>query len=131
MIIPLIRISGVEAAIRELDERLAAMREGIERDLNAFGKGAAEEMVETHTFQNRTYRLEESIGYDVDGFGGGNRAQVEVHAEAPYASQVEFGHPGPPPARPYPFFYPVWYKRVPLLDNQLQTTVDAALGGKR
>lgn len=130
MLIPKITVTGVEAALREIDERIAAMHDGIEDDLEAFGKGAAEEMVSTHTFQNRTYRLEGSIGYVVTPFSGGTRARVEVHAEADYASQVEFGHPGPPPARPYPFFYPVWFTHLPLLDNDLQVTVDQKLMGK-
>ncbi len=130
MLIPKITITGVEEALRDVDARFEAMRDGIEGDLDTFGRDAAQEMVDTHTFQNRTFRLEGSIGYDVTPFGPTNHASVELHAMADYASEVEEGHMGPPAARPYPFFWPVFYKRAPLLDNQLQVTVDNALAGK-
>jgi hypothetical protein len=84
-------------------------------------------MVETHTFQNRTFRLEESIGYNVDAFRD-FKATVDIYATAPYATQVEHGHPGPPPARPYPFFWPVYYKHEPLLWERLEATVETSLG---
>lgn len=120
-------ITGVEETIADVDRRLALMHEGVEQDLDWFGRTTSEEMIETHTFQNRTFRLEGSIGYDVHPFDSADEAAVEVFAHAEYASQVEFGHPGPPAARPYPFFYPVWFKWEPILMERLQGTVEQAL----
>jgi len=120
---------GLEEAIREAEERITALQEGVEADLEWFGRTASDEMVETHTFQNRTFRLETSIGYELYRFHQSQVASVEVHALADYASQVEYGHPGPPPARPYPFFWPVFWSRVPLLWDRLKETLDRALGG--
>lgn len=120
----------MDETLAEIDARLARLHENIEADLKWFGEGAADEMKETHTFQNRTYRLESSITYTVYYFRGGV-ARVVVEAGMWYASLVENGHPGPPPARPYPFFWPVWWKWEPMLWPQLQTTVEETLGGRR
>ncbi|CAN5608020.1 hypothetical protein BH24ACT15_BH24ACT15_34840 [soil metagenome] len=112
MMFPKITLIGVEEAIAELDRREALVHENVEQGLAAWGQQATMQMIETHTFQNRTYRLEGSIGYDVHGWSG-TGAQLAVFALANYSSQVEFGHPGPPPARPYPFFWPVFWNTEP------------------
>lgn len=109
-----IRLTGAEEALADFDRREANAHRYVEEDLEWFGKTAEEQMIQTHTFQNRTFRLEGSIGYDLYVFQG-NFAHLAVFALAPYASQVEFGHPGPPPARPYPFFWPVFYNLSPEL----------------
>lgn len=127
MIVPKYTISGVEEALAEIDRRLGLLHEGIHDTLDWFGKTTSDEMVETHTFQNRTYRLESSIGYEVTPINGAERMSVNVFANASYASQVEFGHPGPPPARPYPFFWPVFYRWEPAIYDRLQTVVEFAL----
>lgn len=127
MIVPTLTITGVDEAIADVTRRLAAMQDGVRQTLDAFGKSASEEMIRTHTFQNRTYRLENSIGYHVADFPEGHFT-LGLFASAPYATQVEFGHPGPPPARPYPFFWPVYYEMEPQLWNQLEVTVHTALG---
>lgn len=118
--------TGLDEAVAEIDRRLALMRTNVEKDLEWFGKTTTEEMIETHEFQNRTYRLEGSIDYDLYRFQG-NEANVAVFALAPYASEVEHGHPGPPPARPYPFFYPAFYRWQEPLWEKMQTSVEFAL----
>lgn len=128
MITPTITLTGVEEALADIDRRLSIMSDGVTTALDWFGKNATEEMIDTHTFQNRTFRLEGSIDYDVVPASAGDRtAVVAVFAMASYASQVEFGHPGPPPARPYPFFWPVFYKWEPALYERLQTVVEFAI----
>lgn len=114
-----ITMHGVEEALAELDRREALVRDNVNSALASWGKAATEQMIETHTFQNRTYRLEGSIDYDVHPFSG-DAASLAVFALAPYASQVEFGHPGPPPARPYPFFWPVFWNLEPEFWFQLE-----------
>lgn len=118
---------GLDTAISEADDLILQLRQGVEGDLEWFGKTSRDEMVATHTFQNRTFRLETSIGYELHRFHESQRAHVEVHALENYASQVEEGHPGPPPARPYPFFYPIFWSNAPLLDDRLQATLDRVL----
>lgn len=128
MITPTITMSGVEEALADVDKRLDIMRDGVATAMDWAGKGATEEMISTHTFQNRTFRLEGSIDFDVLPFSPGDDVAIlSVFAMADYASQVEFGHPGPPPARPYPFFYPVFYRWEPALMERLQTVVEFAL----
>lgn len=121
-----LKLHGVEELQAELDRRLELMHRNVEGALDWFGKTTTEEMIETHTFQNRTFRLEGSIDYDLYVFVG-NEAHLAVFALAPYASQVEEGHPGPPAARPYPFFWPVFYTWEPVLYEKLQTAVEFAL----
>ena len=125
--IPKLTITGVEETLADIDARIAALKDGIRADAERWGKGATDEMVRTHTFQNRTYRLESSIGYHLVAFDG--TYTLGVFASAPYASQVEHGHPGPPPARPYPFFWPVFWEHEPLLYDALQVTLDTSLQG--
>lgn len=112
MIVLNIKITGIPDVIDRLDERHKQARENVQNTLDWFGKGSADEMVRTHTFQNRTYRLEGSIGHSVEPFENG-QAFASVFALTSYASLVEFGVPGK--SRPYPFFWPVFYKWLPLL----------------
>ena len=130
MIKPTLVLTGLDEALAEIDRRLANLHAGIHADLDWFGRTTTEEMVRTHTFQNRTFRLETSIGYKAFFWVAGRGWRVEVEASAWYAEQVEFGHPGPPPARPYPFFWPVYYKYYPeALTERLQATTERTLGG--
>jgi len=124
-----LRLHGVEEALAELDRREALARTNIERAMEAWGKKAEQQMIDTHTFQNRTYRLEGSIGYDLYVFVGAH-AHLAVFALAPYASQVEFGHPGPPPARPYPFFWPVFWNLEPEFTENLSAAWTAGWNGQ-
>jgi hypothetical protein len=123
-------LSGLDEALAEIDRRLDTLKQDVHLDLDWFGRTTSNEMVATHTFQNRTFRLETSIGYKAFFWNPSTGWRVEVEASAWYASQVELGHPGPPPARPYPFFWPVWYRYYPdALMEKLQATVTTALGG--
>lgn len=127
MIIPKVTVTGLDAVLADIDNRLARMSAGIRADLDWFGDTTTTEMRETHTFVNRTGYLESSINYAVLLREG--HWDVNVEASAWYAEQVEFGHPGPPPARPYPFFWPVFYKWEPELWERVQATVDRELSG--
>lgn len=131
MITMSLTLKGLPEALASIEDKIQALKDAVHADLDWFGKVTTNEMVATHTFQNRTYRLETSIGYKAFYWTGG-AWRVEVEAGAPYASQVEFGHPGPPPARPYPFFWPVWYRYYPdPLFKRIQRNVDYALGGPK
>lgn len=121
-----ITISGVDEAIADIDHRVDLMHSGIDDELGRSGDGMKIEMIRTHTFQNRTYRLEGSIGYEVYTFIG-NHAALTMFANEWYASLVEEGHPGPPPARPYPFFWPVWFAMTPGILERLQAVVTATI----
>lgn len=114
-----IELTGVDDAIAELESRFSAAKDAVVEDLKWFGQGAKQEMIDTHTFQNRTFRLEGSIDFDVVHFTTVG-PYVVVFALTEYASQVEFGVPGR--SRPYPFFWPVWYKWVPLLEERMQAS---------
>ena len=123
--------SGLDNVLNDIDMRLKQAQHVVMDDLKEFGKGAADEMILTHTFQNRTFRLEHSIGtswreFDVDVAVGQN-ASASVFALADYASQVEFGVPGR--SRPYPFFWPVWYKWLALLEEKLRDDWPRAFHG--
>ena len=121
-----ITLTGVQETIDELDRRIALRNQNVNRTLEQEGAAMAQEMKDTHTFINRTGWLELSIGHDVTPWLG-DRARLDQYALAHYASQVEFGHPGPPPARPYPFFWPVFYAREPGLQAQLDAAVHLAM----
>lgn len=126
MIALTVNFTGIQETIAELDRRLALAKSGIEADMAWFGEGAKAEMIATHTFQNRTFRLEGSIDYDVHQFDL-DGAYVTVFALTGYATQVEFGQPGR--SRPYPFFWPIWYKWVPLLEEKMQEDWPQAFAG--
>ena len=116
-----ITFSGLEAVLTDIDMRLAAAKQVVTDDLTWMGAGAKEEMIRTHTFQNRTFRLEGSIDFDVTLWA------VSVFALTGYASEVEFGVPGR--SRPYPFFWPVWYTWLAMLEERLKDDWPRALGG--
>ena len=113
--------TGLEAVLTDIDAKLAAAKQVITADLQWMGAGAKDEMVRTHSFQNRTFRLEGSIDYDV------TLSAVTVFALTEYASEVEFGVPGR--SRPYPYFWPVWYKWIAMLEEKLTDDWPRALGG--
>ena len=125
-----VNTTGIEEAIREADDIIAQIERGPVDELEWFGKTTTDEMVRTHTFQNRTFRLESSIGYQVYPILG-HIFRVKVEATAPYASQVEEGHPGPPAARPYPFFYPVFWAHEPMLQQRVQAWLDHTLSPRQ
>jgi hypothetical protein len=127
--IPLtIEWSGLDHVLNDIDLKLAAAQQVVVDDLKEFGAGARDEMVRTHTFQNRTFRLERSIDFDVVAFvPGQENARATVFALTEYASQVEFGVDGR--SRPYPFFWPVWYKWLALLEEKLRDDWPRAFHG--
>lgn len=119
--------SGLENALSEIDFKLDYAKASVVDDLTYFGQGAKDEMVRTHTFQNRTFRLERSIDYDIIAFTPENPARGVVFALTEYASDVEFGIPGR--SRPYPFFWPVYYKWLALLEEKLSEDWPRAFHG--
>jgi len=129
MILPTLTFTGLEDVLADIDRRLEDMHAAIHRELDWFGRTTSEEMIATHTFQNRTYRLETSIGYIAYYWTASAGWRVVVEASAPYAEQVEWGHPGPPAARPYPFFWPVFWKWEPVLWERMQASGERTFAG--
>lgn len=114
--------SGLDAALNDIDLKLEAAKQIVTDDMREFGEGAKNEMVQTHTFRNRTFRLEGSLDFDVIPFD-----HVTVFALTGYASDVEFGIPGR--SRPYPYFWPVWWKWYALFEEKLKDDWPRAFGG--
>lgn len=79
-----VKTTGIEQALAEADEILARLEAGPVSELEWFGRTATEQMIQTHTFQNHTYRLENSIGYRVYPILS-HIFRVAVEATAPYA----------------------------------------------
>lgn len=112
-----------------IDDRIRAVQ-GVERQLKLnivvalewFGRTVREEMIHTHTFRNRTGRLERSMGYTVEAWTA-STIQINVFALAPYARAVEEGTSR---SRPYPYFWQVFYKHLTELYRRLQAAVDSA-----
>lgn len=114
--------SGLENVLSDIDMKLEAAKQVITDDLREFGEGAKNEMVRTHPFRNRTFRLEGSIDFDVVPFD-----YVTVFALTEYASDVEFGVPGR--SQPYPYFWPVFWKWAALLEVKIADDWPRALHG--
>lgn len=114
--------TGIEETIARLDGLEKQVALNVAEVLRWFGDTVTQEMIATHTFQNITFRLEQSIGFTVESWAAG-RIQVNIFALAPYAQAVEEGTPS---SRPYPFFWPVFYKWLPELQPRLTAAVDAA-----
>lgn len=114
--------SGLENVLSDIDMKLEAAKQVITDDLREFGEGAKNEMVRTHPFRNRTFRLEGSIDFDVEPFD-----YVTVFALTDYASDVEFGVPGR--SQPYPYFWPVFWKWAALLEAKIADDWPRALHG--
>ncbi len=115
-------VTGIEDTLARLDGLERQIATNVAAELEWFGKTTSEEMVATHSFKNITGQLERSIGYTVESWSAG-KILVNVFAMAPYAQAVE---EGTPTSRPYPFFWPVYYKYLPELQERLQKAVDAA-----
>ncbi len=111
-----VEVKGLDEVLADIDRRLAAAKQVVADDLTWAGQGAKAEMIATHTFQNRTYRLEGSIDFTVEHEE--DFEQLVVFALTAYASMVEFGVPGH--SRPYPFFWPVFYKWQAQLEEKLK-----------
>lgn len=115
-------MTGIDDAIARLDGLEARIKLYITVELERFGRIVTAEMVETHTFQNITGRLERSIGYSVEEWRSGFTV-LNVFATAPYAQAVE---EGTATSQPYPFFWPVFWKHYPELQARLQKAIDEA-----
>lgn len=115
-------VTGIEEVFDRLDSLERQIQINVAIELEWFGRVTTEEMVATHTFQNITGRLERSIGYTIESWSAGH-IQANVFALAPYAQAVE---EGTPTSRPYPFFWPVFYKYLPELQERLQKAVSLA-----
>lgn len=76
-----------------------------------------------HAYIDRTGYLTRSIGYTIDLWQG-HRAVVSVFALAPHADAVEFGTMR---SRPYPFFWPVFNKYLPQLEERLHEAAERAV----
>lgn len=73
-----------------------------------------------HAYIDRTGRLTRSVGYTVEKWSE-RTVTCTIFATMPYAELVEYGTPR---SRPYPFFWPVIWARVPLLETALQEMMD-------
>lgn len=113
--------TGIDDALARLDGLQRQIDLNIVVELERFGRIVTQEMIQTHTFQNITGRLERSIGYTVEQYG--TSIMLNLFAMAPYAQAVE---EGTPTSRPYPFFFPVLYKYLPDLLPALQRAVNEA-----
>lgn len=111
----------------EMIERVGGLSQQIKLNLTVelewFGRTATQEMITQHEFINRTGRLERSIGYHIEVVN--DHLQLHVYALAPYAVAVEEGVPGH--SRPYPYFWPAFYKHLPELMERLDAAVHSAL----
>jgi len=116
-------VTGIDEALARLDGLEARIRTNVVAALEWFGQVTTEEMVQTHPFRNITGRLERSIGYTVEQWSAG-KVVANIFATAPYAQAVEEGTTS---SRPYPFFWPVFYKYLPELQERLQAAVDEAI----
>lgn len=115
-------VTGIEETLARIDSLERQILLNVAIELEWFGRTVTDEMVADHTFQNITGQLERSIGYTVESWSAGT-IQANVFAMAPYAQAVE---EGTPTSRPYPFFWPVIYKYLPVLQDRLQKAVDLA-----
>jgi hypothetical protein len=115
-------VTGIDERIRAVDGLDRQLKLNIVVVLEWFGRTVREEMIHTHTFRNRTGRLERSLGYTVEAWTA-NTIQIMVFATAPYARAVEEGTSR---SRPYPYFWPVFYKHLTELYQRLQQAVDSA-----
>jgi len=114
--------TGIDDALARLDGLERQIKLNIVVELERFGRVCTEEMIQTHTFQNITGQLERSIGYTVESYG--TSIVLNLFATAPYAQAVE---EGTPTSRPYPFFFPVFYKHFAELQDRLQRAVTEAV----
>ena len=115
--------TGIDDALDRLDGLERAIRLAIVVELERWGRVVTEEMIQTHSFQNITGRLERSIGYTVEEWRS-NAVVLTVSALAPYAEAVETGTPN---SRPYPFFWPSFYKYLPDLEPRLAAAIAEAI----
>jgi len=115
-------VTGIEEVLNRLDSLERQILLNVAIELEWFGRTVTDEMVADHSFQNITGQLERSIGYTIESWNLGT-IQANVFAMAPYAQAVEDGTPS---SRPYPFFWPVIYKYLPVFQERLQRAVDLA-----
>lgn len=136
-----VKVVGIDEAIARADyaQRLFLLYVG--EQLDWFGASATKEMRQghppggphpnpgempifgDHRYIDRTGQLTRSIGYSVEQWNN-FKAIVLVFAMAPYAEKVEQGEPNK--SRPYPFFYPVFYKYLPILMARIPAAVERA-----
>ena len=118
-----LHVEGLDAAISRMDGLRQQLILNMTVALEWFASTVTNEMITQHSFQNRTGRLERSIGYTLNMVD--NQLQLQVFALAPYAVAVEQGVPGH--SAPYPFFWPTFYKWLPDLYLKLEEGVESAL----
>lgn len=120
-------VKGLDTTLASLSGLELQIRLNITVELEKFAKTITEIMITQHSFQNRTGRLERSIGYHIEVVPGS--LQLFVYALAPYAIAVEEGVEGH--SRPYPFFWATFYEFLPDLIDGLGSAVAAAFENAR
>lgn len=141
MIAPAIRLTatGIDETITRLDELRALYLTRVRDVLNAWGAATVAKIIEghppggphppagvqpeygQHAYIDRTGRLTRSVGHTVEAWSS-RTITLTVFATMPYAELVEYGTPR---SRPYPFFWPVIWERLPQLESDLQVALDA------
>lgn len=87
-------------------------------------QGGAEPVFGQDAYIDQTGYLTRSIGYTVSLWQA-HHAVLAVFATAPYADAVEFGTTH---SRAYPFFWPVFTKYLPQLEERMQEAAERAIG---
>jgi len=116
------KVTGIDKAIQAVDYVQRIMMQYVAIELDWFGKTVSAEMISDHPYIDRTGQLTRSIGFTIESWTYG-KAIINVFALAAYAQPVEFGTAT---SRPYPFFYPVFYKYLDELMRRIQAAVDKA-----
>lgn len=143
MIAPAIRLTatGIDDALARLDGLQLAYRAAIRGVLDRWAKGTVEKIIEghppggphppagvqpeygQHAYIDRTGQLTRSVGYTIEAWAE-RTVTLTVFATMPYAELVEYGTPR---SRAYPFFWPVIWDRVPVLEGMLAAEIARVL----
>lgn len=116
--------TGIEEEKLRADRYHAAYRRRVWEAMNWFGQVVSQEIKADHPYKDRTGWLTASVGYSMDPLFETGTMSGTVYALAWYASAVEAGTPH---SRPYPFFWPKFYKYLPALLDRIQRAGTEAL----
>lgn len=139
--IPQLTVVGIDEAIQRADRLQRLFLIYVNAQLDWFGETVTTEMKRghppggphpevpgelpvfgEHRYIDQTGALTRSIGFTIEQWSNFT-IRVHVFAMMPYAIAVEMGTPT---SRPYPFFWPVFYKYVPLLMERVRLAVAQA-----
>lgn len=125
--VPAVNISITHTGFQEERDRAdryqATYRRLVWEAMDWFGRTVVSEMQTDHPYQDRTGWLTASQGYAMDPLNDEGSISGSVYALAWYASAVEAGTPH---SRPYPFFWPKFYKFLPMLMSRIELAMKSA-----